>query len=181
MPYYIYRLCGLNNKYKNHYIGSTPSPKRRLRQHNGLLAGGAKYTSSKISKLTVINNLRWNFNWLLMTFLDKKLALSLEWHMKHPFNLKPSSRSKSKNTVCFNNTVYNTRGRFVDNLDMMLEQIDITIQYFLEKHNLEFSQIFLLIDNCNIVYQPKNYKVIFIDQINGSIMENNICDYFVGL
>ena len=46
---------------------------------------------------------------------------------------------------------------------MMLEQIDITIQYFLEKHNLISNQIFLLIDKCNNMYKPKNYKIFLLN------------------
>lgn len=71
--HYIYILCNENNQ--RTYVGYTTDPTRRLRQHNGQLAGGAKYTQRCQG-------------WALWTVIHspsftKKTALSFEWHLKH--------------------------------------------------------------------------------------------------
>jgi len=43
--YIIYLLYNTENTCT--YVGITNNPKRRLRQHNGELVGGAKYTKAK--------------------------------------------------------------------------------------------------------------------------------------
>ena len=57
------------------YIGATPDPDRRLRQHNRELSGGAKATEHRAG------------NWYRVCFVsrfpDKSKALSFEWHWKH--------------------------------------------------------------------------------------------------
>lgn len=83
--YFIYRLQGTNitNKNKYFYVGSTPQPAKRIRQHNSIIKGGAKSTTSKLNILEPIDGLCWNYQFLLMTEYDKRKALSLEWHIKH--------------------------------------------------------------------------------------------------
>lgn len=44
MPYFTYLLTCAD---KTLYCGSTNNLEKRLKQHNGLLAGGAKYTKGK--------------------------------------------------------------------------------------------------------------------------------------
>ena len=70
--WFCYLLRNKNLDYRNlTYNGSTNDPKRRLRQHNGELVGGAKYTTSK----------KGNGEWMYYGYienLDKSLALSLE-------------------------------------------------------------------------------------------------------
>lgn len=57
------------------YVGYTIEPTRRLRQHQGILKGGAKYTSQKSDwdYLAIIASPEFTYN----------TALSFEWHVKH--------------------------------------------------------------------------------------------------
>ena len=68
------------------YNGYTVDPKRRLRQHNSEIKGGAKYTcrQSKDSKVT----------WSYLVIVESEqythhTALSHEWHIKYPTNKRP--------------------------------------------------------------------------------------------
>jgi predicted GIY-YIG superfamily endonuclease len=57
------------------YAGVSPDPVRRLRKHNGELAGGAKYTLSK--------GPGWQHVCLVHGFQTKRQALQFEWAVKH--------------------------------------------------------------------------------------------------
>ncbi len=57
------------------YIGATPYPDQRLRQHNGELSGGARATSKRPGQ--------WYRVCFVKGFLDNCDALSFEWHWKH--------------------------------------------------------------------------------------------------
>ena len=67
--YIVYLLINTKNKYT--YIGSTNNSIRRLRQHNGELTGGAKYT--KIKK----GDGEWQYFGYIIN-LEKCQALSIE-------------------------------------------------------------------------------------------------------
>lgn len=78
MTFYCYILYNTDNKYKNHtYCGYTVNPKRRLRQHNGEIKGGAKATRNKG---------KWDFLFVISGFCTSNNALSCEWRLKHPDN-----------------------------------------------------------------------------------------------
>ncbi|MAU36307.1 MAG: hypothetical protein CMD14_02920 [Flavobacteriales bacterium] len=62
-----------NNNYT--YAGVSPDPERRLRQHNGEISGGAKYTTSK--------GKGWKHVCLVEGFRNKIEALQFEWAVKH--------------------------------------------------------------------------------------------------
>lgn len=57
------------------YAGVSPTPERRLRQHNGEIKGGAKYTTSK--------GPGWKHICLIEGFADKIQAMQFEWAVKH--------------------------------------------------------------------------------------------------
>ena len=57
------------------YAGVSPDPVRRLRQHNGEIKGGAKYTTSKGSG--------WRHICLVSGFRTKIEAMQFEWAVKH--------------------------------------------------------------------------------------------------
>lgn len=65
--YIVYLL--INDKDNCTYVGITNNPERRIKQHNNILKGGAKYTTNK------------NCNWFYHSFIlncNKHEALSIE-------------------------------------------------------------------------------------------------------
>lgn len=76
--YIIYVLYNTNSNYT--YVGITNKPQRRIRQHNGELVGGAKYT--KIKK----GEGEWKYyGWIQGkegNIIEKRTALSLEKKIK---------------------------------------------------------------------------------------------------
>lgn len=73
---YVYMLRSLNPKYPNRtYIGYTNNLKRRIRQHNGLIKGGAKYTRvGRPYKIVCY----------ISGFPNRSSALQFEWRCHHP-------------------------------------------------------------------------------------------------
>jgi structure-specific endonuclease subunit SLX1 len=74
---YVYLLYSITNK--KYYIGSTNNPLRRLRQHNGLISGGAKYTAKYRPWILIL---------LIVGFTNRHQMLSFEWHWQHANNSK---------------------------------------------------------------------------------------------
>lgn len=72
-PYFVYLLTSTT---KNRtYVGCTCDLVRRLRQHNGEISGGAKYT--KYGR-------PWKMICYVAGFPDKRTAYQFEWRMHHP-------------------------------------------------------------------------------------------------
>ena len=76
--YFCYILCSLNDKYLNGtYIGFTDDPLHRIRQHNGEIKGGAKFTKRRRP---------WKLILVVSNFPNKIAALKFEWAWQNPFN-----------------------------------------------------------------------------------------------
>ncbi|KND03795.1 endonuclease [Spizellomyces punctatus DAOM BR117] len=74
--YGCYLLSSLKEGCTNHaYVGSTPDPVRRLRQHNGEIKGGAKKTEKKRP---------WDMVVVVYGFPNKYAALQFEWAWQKP-------------------------------------------------------------------------------------------------
>ncbi|WBW71032.1 structure-specific endonuclease catalytic subunit Slx1 [Schizosaccharomyces osmophilus] len=80
------------------YIGSTPNPIRRLRQHNGEIQGGAWKTR---------NGRPWIILCLVHGFPNKTSALQFEWIWQHP-NISRHTKNKEesvKKTLSLNSSL----------------------------------------------------------------------------
>jgi structure-specific endonuclease subunit SLX1 len=75
-----YLLRSSNPSYRNHcYVGFTVDPPHRLKQHNGLILGGAFKTHTKRP---------WEMTLVVFGFPTRKLALRFEWSWQHPTEAK---------------------------------------------------------------------------------------------
>ena len=69
--WFCYMLASVDGK--KTYVGATVDPDRRLRQHNGELAGGAYATKGRT----------WKRRFLVSGFVDERAALRFEWRWKY--------------------------------------------------------------------------------------------------
>ena len=76
----------LRNRQSNKvYVGWTVNPNRRIRQHNGLIKGGAKRTSVKAKQC---ERGQWYFGAHITGFVTRNQALSFEKYMQIRRNRK---------------------------------------------------------------------------------------------
>ena len=84
--HYCYVLYNIKQPQRT-YVGYTTNPTRRLRQHNGLLSGGARATNGQgeWAFLVLVTSPSFNIH----------TGLSFEWHLKRATrSLKPTGASK---------------------------------------------------------------------------------------
>jgi structure-specific endonuclease subunit SLX1 len=74
MDCFVYCLSTIDEPYQT-YIGATMDIDKRLKQHNGILRGGARATSKRPGQ--------WHRICYVKGFGHWKQALSFEWHWKH--------------------------------------------------------------------------------------------------
>ncbi|ELP83743.1 hypothetical protein EIN_469570 [Entamoeba invadens IP1] len=76
LKFCVYLLTSINPGFKYHtYIGKTTSPPRRIKQHNGIIAGGAFKTESKRP---------WEMVVVVHSFPTQAKVLQFEWDWQHP-------------------------------------------------------------------------------------------------
>jgi predicted GIY-YIG superfamily endonuclease len=148
MEYYCYILKNTHEPHiKRTYNGITNNMKRRLRQHNQEIKGGAKYTKS-------FGNKTWEII-AMIGKLDKITALQLEWRIKKPTGQK---RRPSK---------YNSaEGRIKSLLEIM--KMDNFTKSCIERKKLEFD---IYIDKnyqniLNDLILDDNKKIMFVDNFD---------------
>ena len=107
------------------YVGYTIEPTRRLRQHQGLLKGGAKYTSQKND---------WNYLVIVASQeFTHNTALSFEWYVKHNKQYGIKGRVVSLLTTISYNKKFekNNYCMYMSSImeNMILSSIDISILF----------------------------------------------------
>lgn len=100
--HYCYILYNIKQPQKT-YVGYTTNPLRRIRQHNGIISGGAKATSGKGE---------WAFLVLITSqSFNTHTGLSFEWHLKRALRpqkaMVPVKRVESLFKTIIDNTKFN--------------------------------------------------------------------------
>ena len=86
--HYCYILFNIEKPSRT-YVGYTTNPMRRLRQHNGVISGGAKATTGKG---------QWAFLTLVTSpSFNTHSGLSFEWHLKRA--LRPQNARDSMKRI----------------------------------------------------------------------------------
>lgn len=83
--HYCYILYIPNSSSIATYNGYTNNPVRRLRQHNGVISGGARATSRNKAH-------NWKYGVIITSddpLFTKHVALQLEWQIRYPTRKKP--------------------------------------------------------------------------------------------
>lgn len=96
--YIVYLLT--NSKNNCTYIGMTNNPVRRIRQHNGELVGGAKYTCLKRYDGT------WTYYGQITNIPNKSLAMSIEKKIQIRSKKTIGSTPLEKRLNCINKLLF---------------------------------------------------------------------------
>jgi predicted GIY-YIG superfamily endonuclease len=147
MNWYCYILRCVNENHKNlTYNGYTTNLERRLKQHNGLISGGAKATRGK----------KWEYYAIITGFKSSSNALSCEWRIK-----KPTGQKKRPPIYC------GVNGR-IKGLSKVLQLDMWTSKCIILNNECEYTlyitnDVYEYLEIENI---PKNIKIITIDKIS---------------
>ncbi len=76
---YVYII---HSDFERTYCGVTDDLERRLKQHNGIIKGGAKATRGR----------SWEYFFIIEGFRDRIEALKFEWKMHHPDGKKRKNK-----------------------------------------------------------------------------------------
>lgn len=161
MKFYCYILRSTNPLYPNiTYNGATVNLKRRLRQHNGEIVGGAKATRGKGP---------WVFYAVLTGFRSWNETLSCEWKIKHPFGRRLGKYSGIIGRIQSLNLILNldtwTKNSTGINTKLSLNELSIDEQNIVEpdivEHNTYYvylsTDVIDIIDKNNI---KQNVKIL---------------------
>ena len=111
--YGVYLLRSKRSPQSSLYIGSTPNPSRRLRQHNGGSKGGARRTSKSRQR-------PWKMCAIVTGFPSKIAALQFEWAWQHPFRTRHIDRDEFSDAKLGKEYSYKRLRDTVNHLHMLL-------------------------------------------------------------
>jgi len=146
--WYCYILKNNSDKDINRtYNGYTNKPANRIRQHNGELVGGAKYTSQFGAN-------SWEMYFLMRGFPDSQNALQCEWRIKHPDNKR--KRPNKYNSVA---------GRIIG-VNEVLKLNRWTANSKIDNTTVKF-EIWILKEYSHLLTNiPSNYIINIVDKID---------------
>lgn len=129
------------------YNGSTNNVVRRLRQHNGDIKGGAKYTT---------RNGQWTAYFLMTGFVDHINCLQCEWKIKYPIGRSRKYRSVEGRIKGINDVI--KLNRWTNN--SIINNDDVTYTIWIVKNYAHLLHSY-----------PDNYIVNVVDVIDNNLLQ----------
>ena len=116
-PWIFYIITNKNNT----YAGVSPDPVRRLRQHNGEICGGAKYTTSK--------GPGWVHICLVSGFPTKQNSMQFEWAIKHvpPRNVGGLESRLRKLGILFRKEQWTSKSPLAADINLDIEWLGVAL------------------------------------------------------
>ena len=112
------------------YIGYTNDFLRRWQQHNGILSGGAKYTTNN-------NKYSWEPICIIDGFVCKREAMRCEWKLKRARGYL--NRIKNINYIFNNEEKFTKKGANINTLNL---KIYTKLDYYKYFNNLELRELY---------------------------------------
>ena len=174
--FFCYILCSLNEKYLNGtYIGFTDDPLHRIRQHNGEIKGGAKFTKRRRP---------WKLILVISNFPNKIAALKFEWAWQNPFcsnfikedienKLIIPKMNKKKLQVYYNSIKFKLEVLNVLINSKVFERINLNINIFDNSPDDDFFITDILQSNMTKIINNINFEEFKII-MNKNKNENNL-------
>lgn len=132
---FVYIIKGINSNNKiKYYIGYTNNLHRRIKQHNGLLKGGAKATKGYI----------WSYYCIFTNFRNNIEGLQTEWRLKHVSknrNIIDKINSFIEYVRCNNKVSPNAN--IINKKILIYTNIDIIKSYYFIHINVDISEFLL--------------------------------------
>lgn len=151
--WFCYILRCIDEGHKNlTYNGSTNDIKKRLRQHNGIIKGGAKATRGK----------QWEIYALMTGFDNHVNCLSCEWRIKHV----TGKRGKRPAKYC------GVKGR-ISGLNEVLVLDKWTKKCTIENKNCNY-KLYVTFDVADLIYLqrvPINIEVFKVNKMSNKFLE----------
>ena len=112
MKHYVYILYSVENE--RTYVGYTVNPVRRILQHNGVLKGGAKYTSAFGP---------WVLFCLIEGFNNNIEALQAEWALKHVSKKRKTAQRRLEDLdILLNKEQFTSNSvNLIDNIELIIK------------------------------------------------------------
>ncbi len=142
----------LKNDTGKSYNGSTNNMTRRLRQHNGELVGGAKFTKR-------FRQSNWEIYFLITGFPDHQNCLQAEWKIKYPNNKRPRPK------------LYNDYEGRIKGVNEIIKTQRWTANSTIDNQTINYD-IWIVKEYAHLLFEyPNNYTIHIVDEINSEMLQ----------
>jgi predicted GIY-YIG superfamily endonuclease len=105
------------------YVGYTVKPNRRIRQHQGIIKGGARYTTKRGGE--------WEYLAIIASpEFTNRTGLSFEWHVKHKKKYNVEGRIISLIETILNNKKFQDYTYYIYVSSMMANKMSLLFNLF---------------------------------------------------